>query len=443
MINIDGIGKELQECSAPSFPFDALPEKMQGIVNQFHERMNLPKEFTAISMLYAIATMAGKRYSLMVNNQRSYPSLYVALVGEPGTNKTAPLNEILKPLREIDNANYKTYKEELKDYERSLSMAKKEGNSEPKEKPHCKQLLVSDITPESLSDVLQHNSVGVGVYRDELASWFKNFNRYNRGSELEFWLSLWSSQSITVNRKSGEPINVNNPVVSVIGTIQPEIVKSLFTSDNEGNGFVDRILFVAPPNLNAPIWQREQLSADGAKEAWKEICNSFYKGSCLETKELTLTTESWNLLCDWQNRLALESNESFDNETKAINAKVQLYAIRFSLILQLALWSCNESSGSYVDIKAVEGAIKLANYFKSEALKIRNQVKEPDQSEDNKAMLFESLPDQFTTSEAIEVGREMGVNERTIYRMLSKNLYSRQIAKGRYEKKKFINNQAG
>ena len=443
MINIEGISKELQECSAPSFPFDALPEKMQGIVNQYNERMNLPKEFTAISMLYAIATMAGKRYSLMVNNHRSYPSLYVALVGEPGTNKTAPLNEILKPLREIDNANYKDYKEELKDYERSLTMAKKEGNSEPKEKPHYKQLIVSDITQESLSDVLQHNSVGVGVYRDELASWFKNFNRYNKGSESEFWLSLWSSQSITVNRKSGEPIKVEDPVVSVIGTIQPEIVKSLFTSDNEGNGFVDRILFVAPPNLDAPRWQREQLSADGAKEDWKDVCNSFYKGSCLETEKFTLTPEAWDLLCDWQNELALASNNSFDNEIKAINAKVQLYAIRFSLILQLALWSCNESSGSYVDIKAVEGAIKLANYFKSEALKIRNQVKEPDQSEANKAMLFDSLPDQFTTSEAIEVGEEMGFRVRTIERILNKGQYSRQIARGKYEKKRFINNQAG
>jgi len=292
MINIEGISKELQECSAPSFPFDALPEKMQGIVNQYNERMNLPKEFTAISMLYAIATMAGKRYSLMVNNQRSYPSLYVALVGEPGTNKTAPLAQILSPLKEFDKANYKDYKEELKDYERSLSIAKKEGNSEPKEKPHYKQLLVSDITPESLSDVLQHNSVGVGVYRDELASWFKNFNRYNRGSESEYWLSLWSSQSITVNRKSGEPILVENPVVSVIGTIQPEIVKSLFTTDNEGNGFVDRILFVAPPNLDAPRWQREQLPADGAKEAWKEICNRAHKEHCFETTDLNLTQEA-------------------------------------------------------------------------------------------------------------------------------------------------------
>ena len=443
MINFDGISKELQECSAPSFPFDALPEKMQDIVNQYNERMNLPEEFTATSMFYAIAVMAGKRYSLMVNNQRSYPSLYVALVGEPGTNKTAPLHEILKPLREIDNANYKVYKEELKDYERSLSMAKKEGNSEPKEKPHYRQLIVSDITPESLSDVLQHNSVGVGVYRDEMASWFKNFNRYNKGSESEFWLSLWSAQFITVNRKSGEPINVDAPVVSVIGTIQPEIVKSLFTSDNEGNGFVDRILFVAPPNLDAPRWQREQLPADGAKEAWKEICNRAHKEHCFETTDLKLTPEAWDLLCDWQNELSSESNNSLDNEIKAINAKIQLYAIRFSLILQLALWSCNENSGSYVDIKAVEGAIKLANYFKSEALKIRNQVKEPDQSEDDKAMLFESLPDQFTTSEAVSAGIERGFNERAIYRISSKGQYSRQIARGKYEKKRFIKNQAG
>ena len=59
---------------------------------------------------------------------------------------------------------------------------------------------------EALAEVHKFNKRGIGVYADELAGWFKNFNRYNKGSEMEFWLSQWSSKPINIDRKTGEPV---------------------------------------------------------------------------------------------------------------------------------------------------------------------------------------------------------------------------------------------
>ena len=114
--------------------------------------------------------------------------------------------------------------------------------------PIWEQLLVTDFTPEALIEVHKFNKNGIGVYADELASWFKNFNRYNSGSEEQFWLSVWSGKPIRINRKTSEPIFISLPFISVIGTIQPAVLKEL-AKDRTENGFMDRILFVIPDDL--------------------------------------------------------------------------------------------------------------------------------------------------------------------------------------------------
>ncbi len=70
------------------------------------------------------------------------------------------------------------------------------------DKPAWQKNLLSDYTPEALAEVHSYNKRGIGVCVDELAGWFKNFNKYNKGSEMEFWLSAWSRKPITIDRKA-------------------------------------------------------------------------------------------------------------------------------------------------------------------------------------------------------------------------------------------------
>src|SRR5699024_4916036 len=122
------------------------------------------------------------------------------------------------------------YQRERQDYDTILNLTKTErgqqGFDQPTE-PAWQQSLVSDFTPEALTDVHKFNKRGVGVYADELASWFKNFNRYNKGSEEQFWLSVWSGAPIRINRKTSEPIYIQKPFISVVGTIQPGVLDDL------------------------------------------------------------------------------------------------------------------------------------------------------------------------------------------------------------------------
>ena len=215
-----------------TFPVEIFPQSIQDIIKNLRTTLNFPDDYTSASMIYATSVAMGLSYQAQFKNGwNEIGSLYIAIVGKAGTNKTHPLNFALKPIKKLDTDSYNEYMIKKSEYDYAKSLTKKEREDEliilPESEPTWKQFLVSDFTPEALIDVLNNNHIGIGVYVDELASWFKNFNRYNNGSEEQFWLSAWSGTSITVNRKNGKSYNIPEPFISVIGTIQDGVLNDL------------------------------------------------------------------------------------------------------------------------------------------------------------------------------------------------------------------------
>ena len=86
--------------------------------------------------------------------------------------------------------------------------------------PCAAAFLISDVTPEGLGLIRAQNKRGLCLWADELSAWFKNFNRYNNGSEGQFWLSVFSAKTTISDRKNAKSsIFIKRPYISVIGTI--------------------------------------------------------------------------------------------------------------------------------------------------------------------------------------------------------------------------------
>ena len=108
-----------------------------------------------------------------------------------------PLSFAMQPLFEQDIKSSVKYQKERREYEKYILASKKEKeDKEQAEEPVLKKFIVSDITPERLITIHQDNKRGICLYVDELMSWLKNFNRYNSGSEEQFWLSVFSGKPI-------------------------------------------------------------------------------------------------------------------------------------------------------------------------------------------------------------------------------------------------------
>ncbi len=437
---------EVDEEHQNPFPVEIFPLPIQQIIKSSNEGLNFPVDFTGVSMLYAVALAIGNTHRIQIKKGWSENVvLYIAIVGRPGTNKSHPLSFTLNPIEKKDAQAHKEYEDKKREYDRVIKMdsgqPEKQRTGETK-KPVWQKFLISDFTPESLVEVHKYNKRGIGVYIDELASWFKNFNRYHNGSEQELWLSNWSGKPIKVDRKTSEPIYIQQPFIPVIGTIQNNIIDQLAKDSRTKNGFIDRILFAVPDNLIKPCWNDIEISPELTTN-WQQI---IFRLLNLEAKFddnnnpypqiLKFSPDAWQELKQWQMNNTKLSEMARNEEIESICCKLEIYVIRLALILEMMFWACDASDKKAVSIETVKGAIRLIEYFRKTAIKIHNIISNPlDRLPTDKRNFYDSLPDTFITSKFVEIAAEYKISERTAKRFLQEKEFFEKVSRGEYEKR--------
>lgn len=439
--------QKTDEADRNPFPVEVFPKPIQEIITATNKSLKFPIDFIGSSILYAVSVAIGNTHRVeIMKGWQETAVLYLCLVGRAGTCKSHPFSFALKPIEQRDNLKFQKYLSEKQKYDTILSLTEKErvqqGYNDPV-KPIWEQHLLTDFTPEALTEVHKFNKRGLGVYADELASWFKNFNRYNKGSEEQFWLTVWSGKPIRINRKTSEPAYIPLPFISVAGTIQTGVLNELADNRTE-NGFLDRLLFVIPDNLKKEAWSKTELNPE-IVENWETIISNLLDISIIqggnnnpEPEILRFTPDAKQLLFEWQRELTDQSNEPENEAISGIGAKLEIYAVRLALILQMIRYACNGGNNQTIEIEAVQGALKLVEYFKKTAIKVRSIVSNTnplDKLPLDKQNLYTVLPDTFTTSEGVQIAESMGMAKRTFNRFLSNRELFDTPTRGEYEKR--------
>lgn len=429
------------------FPVDAFPLEIQNIISATNESLNFPIDYIGGSILYAISISIGNTHMVeLMKGWSENAVIYLAMVGRPGSNKSHPLNFALNPINDEDLRKFKDYEEKKKEYDKivHLTKAKKENESvdEPI-KPICKKHLLSDFTPEALATVHKDNERGIGAHVDELAGWFKNFNRYNGGSEMEFWLSAWSGGTIKIDRKTGEPVNIALPFISVAGTIQNGVLNDLGKDNRTQNGFIDRILFVVPNDLKKTYWSEIELDPTIIKD-WEKIILKLLRLTIpndnnfnLLPEILRFEPEAKRMILIWQKSNTDQCNNAENENLSSIYCKLEIYALRLSLILELMFYACGESNKQSISTRAVEGALKLVEYFRKSAERANSIISNTNPLEkhpSDKKTLYKTLPINFTTAIGVDISEKLGIPERTFKRFLNEKELFKQVSRGNYKK---------
>lgn len=233
------------ESDIEAFPIEIFPPMYVNLINNLEKNLNFPKDYTATAILYAYSVLMGNRFRVKVKNgYETPPACWFGIVGEPGVTKSHPINKILSPIKDWDFISFKKYKIELAAWEQV------ENNKEPK--PMFRKHLVDDFTMEALVKIVQANTNGVGIYADELASWVNNLDRYSNSSNMPKFLSIFDNGGLNIDRKTLDPEVVENVFLSIIGTIQPNVLVELFDKYSS-NGFIDRFMFAYPNAIMKPL----------------------------------------------------------------------------------------------------------------------------------------------------------------------------------------------
>ena len=433
--------------SGGEFPIEVFPIRIQRIIGSLHDCQGYPVDYVAAAILAAIAVGIGNSHLVQVKrNWLESPILYMALIGRPGANKSHPLSFAFQPFIEHDYCQNQEYQKLYAEYERTLSMSKKEhieaGLDEFPQAPMRGRFLVSDITPEGLSLIHAQNPRGLCLWSDELSAWFKNFNRYNNGSEEQFWLSVFNAKPTISDRKNAKSsIFIKRPYISVIGTIQKKILSELAKGERSSNGFIDRILFVMPNLQQKARWNDKELP-ENIEQEWNGIIGKLIQQEYalnefgeIEPQILLFTEDAKRRLYEWQHHFSELCDRETNDTIVSIYCKLEIYIIRFCLIIQLARWTCGECDKTCIDLLTVERAIKLTEYFKESALNVQNVLNENTHNSQQQTKV-NLLPPSFTTAQAIQIAEQNGMKERTFQRFLNDNIGTlfRKEKHGEYSK---------
>lgn len=429
------------------FPLDVFPFVIQKIIKDCNQSLNFPIDYLGSAMLYTASVAIGNTFKIQV--KKGYvqsATIFMALVGDPGVNKSHPISFAMTPIDKEDKEFQREFKEALRKYKEE----KFENDKLPKKDrsiitpPILKQLIVSDITQEALIEVMYLNDRGIGLYVDELVGWLENFNKYNKGNDEAFWLTVFNNKLIVVNRKTSEGYYVPLPFISVIGTIQPEVLQRLFKNKAD-NGFVDRVLFAYPDGLEKMPFSEHEIDAESLA-TWHKIINNILRRPPNRLEEdysivpdiLTFEPHAKKEFYRWQKELTTRSNEATQNYVKGILSKAEMYCARLALILEVLNCASDSQNPKHITLKSVEGAIKLIEYYIKNAAKVSKLIRNIDPLDNlssNYKKAFETLPTNFNTRECVDACKEAGISERSAKEFLKNSELFEKTRHGQYRKR--------
>jgi hypothetical protein len=117
--------------------------------------------------------------------------------------------------------------------------------------PELPRLFCDDATPESLAAIMAKQGERIGIMEAEGGLFDTIAGRYSNGvPNLDLILKAWSGDQVTVDRKKGDFIQMQKPLLTLGLSVQPEIIRSLIDKPGfDGRGLLARFLYVLPKSL--------------------------------------------------------------------------------------------------------------------------------------------------------------------------------------------------
>lgn len=346
------------------FPIEVFPDFLQKYILELRRTLNFHPDFTAASVMFAIASINGNKYKLKVKEGWEASTIFwFACVGFPGTIKTHPVKVMINPIYSLDRESKEMYDDEMLHYD---------PDAKPRQpKPKFRQILISDYTIEALHSIHNINKRGIGLYKDELVGFLNDMNKYRKGSDEQFWLESFNNGTYIVNRVTKEPIMIDNICINMIGTIQNDVLNKVI-SDNKGNGLIDRFLFTSSEskvyqlnNEDVDVYYRQQWS-----QVVQKMNKYFIYHSDKDTEMVKMTDEAFRVYQQIDERyVAIQNSDDENQDIKNYLSKMKTYVPRFALLLSI-IESVFDDSYITVTDRHMLNAGKIADYFIGTATKV-------------------------------------------------------------------------
>ncbi len=390
------------------FPTHVLPRVCRDFVQQTARSIDCDESMVALPLLSAMAAAIGNSYRIALKRDYSEPPIvWASVVCESGTRKSPALEAPIRPLRRREAEAIKKHNAALADYDVALRAfrqasnqtggrrGKKSDQTPPQTPVHpvCTRFTVSDVTTEALAVRLEQNPRGLLLFRDELSGFFGSMNQYRggRGGDEAAYLAMHGARPLVMDRKNIEKPSIYVPLanLSIVGAIQPGVLRRSFTRDRMESGLAARFLMAYPP---ARVARWRDSAVDGTVQDRLATMFDWLIDLPLQYDEqtgepaptlLSLNPDAKKLWIEFHDAHA-DEQIALHGDLSAAWAKLTGYAARLALICELASWmSVDEwQPPTDVGVEALSAGIALVRWFSAETKRIYAMIDEtPDQRE--------------------------------------------------------------
>lgn len=375
------------------FPVDQLPEPLRSLVVEGAVALQCDPVLIVLPVLSTIGSAIGNSRQLMLKDGWSVSSsLWTMFIAESGSVKTPAFRLAKEPLEAIEesandqfDADDERYESELAEYQAAKKQHAKHKEGDAPRVPTApvpERFIVKDTTLAALVEILRDNPRGLLVAVDELAGWFGSFNKHdNGGGDAQHWLSIYSGESISVDRKGERnsrnimrPIKVYRPFVSITGAIQPGLWRTTLGPEHQASGMAARFMMAMPPR-RGKVWSDAEVSQT-TRSRYAALVQS------LVTLDADVTeTGRYKPKFIGMGRAAKKRFQEFfdrhnvdhlnrNDALAAASSKIEEIPARLALLIHCVRFSNGDTAKNQVDAESMAAAIVMADWFMNEAERI-------------------------------------------------------------------------
>jgi hypothetical protein len=356
---------------------DFLPADLAEPLAQLARGLNIRPEVCLTSLLVATSSLHKTPTELTIHRGQGFsvpPTLFAGLVSESGQKKSPLLKAIVKkPLAVLQREKREAFKAALIQYEKDLTTWEKCASAEERsarfpegkpQKPQQQLYYFTNATGEGLLYQYQaHPERALLALFDELAGLFASQNKYRggRGSDRQDILSAFDGTGATVLRAGGTRADLDGLLLSIFGTIQPEVLKGLMRDCTDPDGQWARFLFV-----NQPLAAATLSDDDGSGLDLTERLLDYYRAlDRLPAREYRLSRAAFKRYQPLYNQLERLRVSHPSPGMRAVYSKMEGYVGRLALNLHVLheLAAGKTQPDLEIPLPILENAIALAKFY--------------------------------------------------------------------------------
>ncbi len=263
--------------TAPPLPVDSLPAWARDFVSAAAEQIQVASCLVLANVLGAVSACAARRFRVQVHEGYMEPvNLYLLVPAPPAERKSAAQAACLAPLFQWERDRAESMRDDIRaaasrrksqeaiiaGLRGKLAKAKAEDRIaimaeveklelELEEVPRSPRLVADDVTAEALAALMAANGERLAVMSAEGGLFDTLGGRYQNGlPNLDLILKAHPGEPVRVDRKSGQPVIMQAPALTICISPQPDVLASLPSKPGfRGRGLLARFAYVLPESL--------------------------------------------------------------------------------------------------------------------------------------------------------------------------------------------------